>query len=334
MGRKVAIVWHGDREAREGADLAAHRLGPTAEALRNVGLEPEPCVYNDDFADEALAQLRKCDAALVWVNPIEGERDRTVLDKTLEEAADHGTFVSAHPRTIRKMGTKDALYDSREMGWGSDVRLYATFEEFCREFPKTLNAGSARVVKQWRGHSGNGVWKVTPLRESRVLARHAKRGEVEEEVSLEAFLESCRPYFSGEGHVVDQVYNERIGEGMVRCYFVQDRVQGFGHQEVNALVDTEPAPGQRIYFPHDDQRWQALRRRLEGEWLEEMRSLLGVSYEELPMLWDADFMFGPPTHEWILCEINVSSVYPYPESAMAPLAQALAARLSSRPSLS
>ncbi|HXH61976.1 MAG TPA: Cj0069 family protein [Fimbriimonadaceae bacterium] len=327
MAKRVALVWHGNREARDSADLGDHRLGPTAQALKDADLAPEPCVYNDDFADEALGQLKQCDAALVWVNPIEDGRDRTRLDSVLSEAAIHGTLVSAHPDAIRKMGTKDVLFQTRSMGWGSDVRLYPTFESFCREFPKALAEGRARVVKQWRGQSGNGVWKVTPIADGSVLARHAKRGEVEEEVPLEAFLNSCRPYFAGEGHVIDQEYNLRIDEGTVRCYFVQDRVQGFGHQEVNALVDSEPAPGQRIYFPPDDPRWQPLRARLEEEWLGEMRTLLGVSPDELPMLWDADFMFGPPPREWTLCEINVSSVYPYPESAMAPLAHALAARL-------
>ena len=37
----------------------------------------------------------------------------------------------------------------------------------------------------------------------------------------------------------------------------------------------------------------------------------------LPLLWDANFLLGPKDNygkdTYVLCEINVSSVYPYPE---------------------
>jgi hypothetical protein len=46
----------------------------------------------------------------------------------------------------------------------------------------------------------------------------------------------------------------------------------------------------------------------------------------LPLLWDADFLLGerrPGADEkYVLCEINVSSVSPFPESAIAPLVEA------------
>jgi len=52
----------------------------------------------------------------------------------------------------------------------------------------------------------------------------------------------------------------------------------------------------------------------------------------LPLLWDCDFMFGdraPGTAErYVLCEINVSSVAPFPPSAMAPLVSAVQSRLA------
>jgi hypothetical protein len=47
-----------------------------------------------------------------------------------------------------------------------------------------------------------------------------------------------------------------------------------------------------------------------------MTGVLGISPEELPVIWDADFLFGPKTaagHDtWVLCEINVSAVWPFP----------------------
>ncbi len=45
------------------------------------------------------------------------------------------------------------------------------------------------------------------------------------------------------------------------------------------------------------------------------------------MLWDCDFMFGEQQDSYVLCEINVSSVSPFPPSAVAPLVAAVLARL-------
>ena len=51
----------------------------------------------------------------------------------------------------------------------------------------------------------------------------------------------------------------------------------------------------------------------------------------MPLLWDMDFMLGEPSPDgaprYVLCEINVSSVSPFPPSAIEPLVQAVKARL-------
>jgi hypothetical protein len=44
----------------------------------------------------------------------------------------------------------------------------------------------------------------------------------------------------------------------------------------------------------------------------------------LPVIWDADFLYGPKdaigADTYVLCEINVSSVYPFPDDALPSLA--------------
>jgi hypothetical protein len=105
------------------------------------------------------------------------------------------------------------------------------------------------------------------------------------------------PYFEPEdgGHMVDQAWQPRLAEGMVRADLVEDRVTGFGHQAVNALVparDGEPAPppGPRLYHgPALAQPGQAER--------------------------------------YVLCEINVRSVSPFPPSSIEPPVAATKARL-------
>src|SRR3546814_14982373 len=78
--------------------------------------------YADESVEEVRAQLLRADGVLVWVNPIEAGRDRSILNGLLEEVAEAGVLVSAHPNAIRKMGTKEVLYRTRSMSWGCDTR--------------------------------------------------------------------------------------------------------------------------------------------------------------------------------------------------------------------
>src|SRR5215831_9773773 len=133
-GRIALVV-----DAAKGAASTA-RLAPVAEALAAVGLVPEFVAYDDHSYEPARSRLVDADGALVWVDPIAGDgRERTGLDALLKEIAARGVIVSAHPDTIDAMGTKEVLYRTRELGWGSDTRVYRTTGEFRREFPKVLS---------------------------------------------------------------------------------------------------------------------------------------------------------------------------------------------------
>ena len=123
---------------------------------------------------------------------------------------------------------------------------------------------------------------------------------------------------------------------------MQDQVAGFGHQAVNALYPAPPGappseapqPGPRLYHPPDLPQFQAIKQKVEQEWVPEMLGVLDIGTERLPMLWDCDFLLGPKDAEgkdtYVLCEINVSSVAPYPESAAAYIARATLALLQGR----
>jgi hypothetical protein len=57
-----------------------------------------------------------------------------------------------------------------------------------------------------------------------------------------------------------------------------------------------------------------------------MISVLGIGADDLPVIWDADFLFGPKTaageDTYVLCEINVSAVWPFPPMAAPAVAAA------------
>jgi hypothetical protein len=335
----LAILYPGDRATRDRADPTASRFAALFEAFAAAGLKAEPAVYHDDFADEVAAQLARVHGVLVWHNPIEGGRTRARLDALLRGVAAGGVFVSTHPDTILRLGTKDVLPEVRDLPFGSDAHRVTSLAQLRAELPARLAAGAhgARVLKQHRGHSGIGVWRVEQLGRDRFALRHAQRGSVEQVVDFDAVLRTLEPYFEGGGHMIDQAWQPRLAEGMVRAYLVQDRVAGFGYQAVNALFPAAPGaaeapqPGPRLYSGADDERFQDLRMRLEREWVALLMQRLGIAPDALPMLWDADFLLGERAADeperYVLCEINVSSVAPFPESAIAPLVQATRARL-------
>jgi hypothetical protein len=72
---------------------------------------------------------------------------------------------------------------------------------------------------------------------------------------------------------------------------------------------------------------------MESEWTPQMMQLLDIDAESLPIIWDADFLYGPRTasseDSHVLCEINVSSVFPFPEQAPSEIARRALARLLS-----
>ena len=341
---KVAVLWRGDAAARRDATSRSNRFHRIFEELAALGIQAEPAVYADVLADEVREQLLKVDGVLVWVDPLHEGQNRTVLDALLRDVAARGPWVSAHPDVILKMGTKEVLYRTKHLGWGTDTHLYPTVGAFHAEFPARLRSSGPRVLKQNRGNGGQGIWKVEQLSlsdggEAMVRVLHARRGSVREDMKLWDFMARCEAYFMPGGCIVDQPFQPRLPDGMIRCYMGADKVAGFGHQFIKALIPPPPEgpdsdaaqPGPRIMHPASAEPFQALRVRMEAEWTPRMMEVLGIDAASLPIIWDADFLYGPRTASgedtYVLCEINVSSVFAIPEQAPAMIARLTLARL-------
>jgi hypothetical protein len=191
------------------------------------------------------------------------------------------------------------------------------------------------------------VWKVElagptgarPSPDTPVRVLHALRGSVPEELALGTFMRRCHVYFEHSGRILDQAFQPRLPEGMIRCYMTHNEVVGFGQQLIKALIppDLSAPPeavqsGPRLMYPPDAPAFQALREHMESEWVPGMQAILDIPTPSLPALWDADFLYGPRTSEgadtYVLCEINVSSVAPYPDSAASKVASAVLAAIT------
>ena len=324
---RVALLYPGDRAARERADPAASRFAALFDAFAAAGMPAEPAVWHDHFAEEVAAQLRRVQVVLVWCNPIEDGRRRDRLDAVLRDVARAGVFVSAHPEAVQRLGTKDVLFETRDLPFGSDVVRVDSLAQLASELPHRLHRG-ARVLKQHRGHSGIGVWRVERSGDGLLNVQHAQRGAAPQRMDMRTLQATLAPYFepAAGGHMVDQAWQPRLAEGMVRAYLVEDRVAGFGHQTINALHPEAAQPGPRLYHGPELAGFQDLRQQLEHDWVTQLRERVGLAREQLPLLWDCDFMLGDANpggiQRFVLCEVNVSSVSPFPPSCIAALVQA------------
>jgi hypothetical protein len=328
----VGLLWRKEWDASERAE--ASKLAAMFAAFAELGVQAEPVVFTEDDAASVHSQLLALDGVLVWVNPIEQGRDRSVLDALLREAAAAGVWVSAHPDVILKIATKQILVDTQHLSWGTDTRLYRTPAELRSLLPDRLAALGPIVLKQRRGMGGVGVWRVELLSDTSVRVQHAAAGSAAEDLTVDEFLERCEQYFADEGLMVDQPFQPRLAEGMIRAYLVHDRVVGFTHQFPRGLMPPGPdhRPTSKIFEPAEASAYARLRLLLENEWVPQLQEITQVATHELPVIWDADFLLGPRTVDgddgYVLCEINASSTFSFPEHAMPAVARAALDRIN------
>jgi hypothetical protein len=152
-------------------------------------------------------------------------------------------------------------------------------------------------------------------------------------------MDRCQRHFGAGGRIIDQAFQERLGEGMIRCYMAANRVAGFAHQYPKGLLPPGHVRphGEKRMYPPDAEAFQALRAKMESEWVPQLMETVRLSAAELPVIWDADFLYGPKMSAgddtYVLCEINVSSVFAIPDHAAGAIARVSGSRLKGKESL-
>jgi hypothetical protein len=334
----IALMIFGEPGSARNA-LTEEKYKKLAAHLIEKGFNIDSVLYNDTISDKLAKDLARYNAILVWVNPIEQQGDRKILDALLVNLSAQGCFVSAHPDTILKMGTKEVLYKIRETEFGGDTKLYHCFDDFKERFLKD-NPG-IRILKQYRGNGGDGVFKIDTLdlNNNKISITHAKNGNEEKQISIDDLFEMFESYFNTNSLLIDQEWNQNIINGMVRCYLSGSKVTGFGYQEINALypiTERNPVfkkPSQRFYFSEDCRLFSDLRNIMEKSWVKQLQEITGIENDRLPVIWDADFFINKINTEntnekYTLCEINVSCVSPFPESSISYISEEVRKRIS------
>jgi hypothetical protein len=329
----LALLWRGD-PTTAGLPTPQNRLYPLFRAFADLNVRAESAPFSDEMVSQIRDRLIQFDGILVWVDPISDGHDRSKLDPMLRDLSEHGAWVSAHPDVIQKIGTKEVLFRTKHFGWGADARLYIAVQEFNAQFPTCLKSSGPRVLKQRRGNGGIGTWKVelsvSASDDPIVRVQEARRGSSLEELRLGDFMRRCEKYFSQSSCLIDQPMQRRTAEGMIRCYLVHNRVVGFSTQMPRGPGDFAMAREKTMY-QDSVPRFAVLKTKMESEWVPELQKLFNIDTDSLPAIWDADFLYGPKDGRgqdtYVLGEINVSSVLPFPEIAVDKIARAVLSRM-------
>ncbi|HJQ00661.1 MAG TPA: Cj0069 family protein [Jatrophihabitans sp.] len=324
---RLGLLWRGDRTSEPPSPRAEQRLAPLLDAFAQLPVDLIPVVFAEQDTDAVRDQLLALDGVMAWVNPIQDGQNRAALDTLLREAASHGVWVSAHPDTIQRLGTKQVLHTARDLPWGSDIELYTSEQDFTARFPARLATYRTLVVKQGRGNGGNGVWKVSCLAgdtgsDRRVAVQDASRADGStSRMPLHDFIALAADDLAWSGCLIDQPFQPRVPEGALRCYFSQDQVVGFCRQwPVRGLLNPDQARAaaasarRSVMEPADAPGYRSLRQQAEHDWLPKLLSRLELPVDALPAIWDADLLLGDKD-TFVLCEINTSAVWPFPPTA-------------------
>jgi hypothetical protein len=311
----VAFLLYGAEVAgRDAFQEDKYRL--LAVYFESQGVKVVTLCYCNANRAEVSQRLRQVDFTLVWINPIETGLDRALLDGMLSNLVREGHKLSAIPATILKLGTKNILFETKHLPWGSDVQRYENLADFEANFAGLVRETGPRVLKQYRGDGGKGVFKVEEREEGIYQVTQASDG-TERHLSFPELTALVKPYFQDRHPLLDQIWTHDLAKGVVRCYLTGARVVGFGYQEINLLYP-KPLPAsarRRHYYTEDCGLFQDLRMMVERDIVPQLLDQYEFSEADLPILWDADcFIHGDGRYS--LCEVNASCVSPFPESAI------------------
>ena len=222
--KSIALILYGDETSTRNAFTDDNYKG-LAEALTESGFNVESVLYHHSKAKQLETYLERFAAVLSWVNPkerLERGTDNLNLDDILLSISKKGVFVSTHPEIILKIGTKRVLFTTRNMDWGGDIVLYADYNDFVKRFISSLDKSSVRILKQYRGESGRGIFKVylKDFENKIVSVVHAASGGEERILTQDEFHAEFKQFFDNDGLLINAVFADirQSREGIIPIF--------------------------------------------------------------------------------------------------------------------
>lgn len=308
--------------------LDGHRRDtmPIVHAIRDAGWGAEVVFFRPEWAQELFTYVTaNFDAYISRVNPGHvpgGERDYLDLLTRLSAA---GLVGMSTPAEMMAYGAKDVLVklNGTELV-PADTAAYYAVEAFHHNFPVSLSYGE-RVLKQNRGSTGAGIWRVqiadrnlaaavrpgtalppdTMIKATEAVDNHTEIRE------LGDFMDFCDQYIVGDkGMLVDMRFMPRIVEGEIRILLVGPHPVFVVHKKPAEGGDNFSATlfSGAKYTYDKPEMWREL-----VDMFAQARPVIAqkLGGDGIPLIWTADFMLDTApdgSDAYVLGEINCSCV--------------------------
>lgn len=338
--KKKVVFFEAPGGSDKGRDGHRRDTMPMMDYLKKLGWQAESIFLSDEAlrdsekTNEVFEYVKGCaDAYVSRVNPGNLKEERLYFE-LLRRLCDAGVLGMPHPDAMIGYGAKDALtklndtdlvpsdtyayYDPKEA-----VRIGVKMDDshdFKKSFPKTLAKGE-RVLKQNRGSTGEGIWRVqlvnplpsgtnsVPL-DAEIKCTEAVDNHTEIR-KLGDFMDFCEKYLVGDnGMLVDMTFLPRIKEGEIRILMLYKEPIYVVHKKPAEGADAFSATlfsGAKYRYDHP-RKWEKLLDWFLAQ-LPQIRQKLG-NYD-LPLIWTADFILDTAadgSDKYVLGEINCSCV--------------------------
>ncbi|NOQ73968.1 MAG: Cj0069 family protein [Crocinitomix sp.] len=314
-------------EARGGSDKGEYGFRrdskPIIDSFKTRGWTAEIIFYSDENRGEIYRHtIEKADAYISRVNP-GNLADESGYFQMLRELVSNGVEGLPHPDAMIAYGAKNSVEKLKGTPIvPEDVYTYYDFDTLKEKFPASLTNG-VRVIKQNRGSTGEGIWRVEVIDADKYKSKESipldailklteARDNHTEEKTLQEFLEFCIRYLEGaNGMLLDMPFLERIVEGEIRVLMLRNKVVNIVHKKPAQTKDAFSATlfsGAKYRYDSPD-KWPELVQLVDDS-LRTIQTKLG-NYD-LPLIWTADFMLDTDKKtggdNYILGEINASCV--------------------------
>lgn len=323
---KAIVVFEVEGGNDKGDDGHRKDTMPIVNSIKGKGWDAGVIYFHPDKADEIFDRVSsEFDAYISRVNPGNipgGEKGYFDLLSKLSEA---GLVGMSTPAEMMAYGAKDALVKLNDTDLvPSDTAAYYEVEDFHKTFPTTLSYGE-RVLKQNRGSTGSGIWRVQladknlaetvepgtalPL-DTKIKCTEAVDNHTEER-ELGDFMDFCDQYIEGDnGMLVDMRFMPRIVEGEIRILLVGPHPVFVVHKKPAEGGDNFSATlfSGAKYTYDKPENWQEL-----IDMFAEARPVIAekLGGDNIPLIWTADFMLADAEDggdTYVLGEINCSCV--------------------------
>ncbi|QNE89043.1 Cj0069 family protein [Corynebacterium incognita] len=323
---KAIVVFEVEGGNDKGEDGHRKDTMPIVNSIKEQGWDSEVIYFHPDNAEEIFEKVsHNFDGYISRVNPGNipgGEKGYFDMLTKLSEA---GLVGMSTPAEMMAYGAKDALVKLNDTDLvPADTAAYYDVESFHETFPKSLSYGE-RVLKQNRGSTGSGIWRVQLV--DKELAESVEPGTAlpldtkikcteavdnhTEERELGDFMDFCDQYIIGDnGMLVDMRFMPRIVEGEIRILLVGPHPVFVVHKKPAEGGDNFSATlfSGAKYTYDKPEAWQEL-----VDMFAEARPVIAekLGGDNIPLIWTADFMLADGENgedTYVLGEINCSCV--------------------------